>query len=366
MAVSAFPTQLNGICPYFTMFPLEFPLRILKRAKPGQSVLDPFCGRGTTNFAARLLNLHSLGVDSSPVATAITESKLIQVNSFDIVKEARAILNDTTPSSVPSSEFWTWAYHPEVLFELCQIRTALLADCSIPERVALRAIVLGALHGPRQKTIQSYFSNQSPRTYAPKPAYATRYWQQRDPPPRVDILEIIERKSMRYYDKLDKRSSLGEVRQSDSREVSSLLPEPTQERFSWVVTSPPYYGMSSYIPDQWLRNWFVGGKDHVEYKYSHQISHSSPDQFVENLRRVWSNVAQACSLDATLVVRFGGVGSRKANSLNLAKSSFKNGDWRLQTIKPAGNARSGRRQADTFLRNQNNPISEHDLWARLA
>ena len=359
-------TRLNGICPYFTMFPLDFPLRILNRAKPNHSVLDPFCGRGTTNFAARLLKLNSLGVDSSPVATAITEAKLIQANASDIVREARAILSDTTPNRIPSGEFWTWAYHPEVLFELCQIRTALLTDCSVPERVALRAIVLGALHGPQQKTVQSYFSNQSPRTYSPKPAYATRYWRLRNLPPRVDILEIIERKAMRYYDVLEKENSLGEVRQRDSREVKSLLPGPTQERFSWVVTSPPYYGMNTYIPDQWLRHWFVGGKDYVEYTSSHQISHSSPDHFVKNLRKVWSNVAKACASNATLVVRFGGVGSRKADPLELAKSSFKNSGWHLQTIKPAGDARSGRRQADTFLRSQANPILEHDLWARLA
>jgi len=40
------------------MFPLDFPLDILrKRALPGDRVLDPFCGRGTTNFAARLVGL---------------------------------------------------------------------------------------------------------------------------------------------------------------------------------------------------------------------------------------------------------------------------------------------------------------------
>jgi hypothetical protein len=40
---------LNAICPYFTMFPLEYPLRILKKhKKEAPVVLDPFCGRGTT------------------------------------------------------------------------------------------------------------------------------------------------------------------------------------------------------------------------------------------------------------------------------------------------------------------------------
>ena len=67
--------DLNGICPYFTMFPLRFPLKILTYySKVGDTVLDPFCGRGTTNYASRLIGLKSIGVDSSPVAVAISQS----------------------------------------------------------------------------------------------------------------------------------------------------------------------------------------------------------------------------------------------------------------------------------------------------
>jgi hypothetical protein len=39
-------------CPYYTMFPLDFPLAWLRRARPGEWVLDPFCGRGTTLYCA--------------------------------------------------------------------------------------------------------------------------------------------------------------------------------------------------------------------------------------------------------------------------------------------------------------------------
>lgn len=46
--------RLNAVCPYFTMFPLDFPYQHLLDAQPGEWVLDPFCGRGTTNYAARL------------------------------------------------------------------------------------------------------------------------------------------------------------------------------------------------------------------------------------------------------------------------------------------------------------------------
>lgn len=366
MLLSAKHASLNGICPYFTMFPLEFPLKILqKRAERHHSVLDPFCGRGTTNFAARLVGLSSLGVDSSPVATAITAAKLVHVSVQEILAEAKKILSNTESGEVPSGEFWEWAYHHEVLNEICQIRTALLKDCSTPPRIALRGIILGALHGPRQKTFQSYFSNQNPRTYAPKPAYATRFWKSRKLLPlRVDSLEIIERRAKRYYSTLPKGG--GEVRLGDSRKLSSLIPASGDTQFSWVITSPPYYGMCTYIPDQWLRNWFIGGTDCVDYSSERQVVHSSPHDFATDLRKVWNNAAAACTPDATLIVRFGGIGDRRAAPLELAKSSFRNSAWRLVTIRNAPSALNGRRQSDAFLRNKRKPVEEHDLWARLA
>ena len=40
---------LNAVCPYYTMFPIDYPLSILRQAgKRRLRVLDPFCGRGTT------------------------------------------------------------------------------------------------------------------------------------------------------------------------------------------------------------------------------------------------------------------------------------------------------------------------------
>src|SRR5262245_7275247 len=76
--------RLNGICPYYTMFPLAFPLTILRRASAGDWVLDPFCGRGTTLYAARLLGLPCVGVDSNPVAAAIASAKMCHVTPDDV------------------------------------------------------------------------------------------------------------------------------------------------------------------------------------------------------------------------------------------------------------------------------------------
>lgn len=356
-------TALNGICPYFTMFPLDFPLNILKRrARAGDIVLDPFCGRGTTNFAARLVGLRSLGVDSSPVAAAITASKLVTVTVDDILDEARRILMECKARYMPTSEFWQWAFHPTVLNALCQFRGALLETCNTNARIALRGIVLGALHGPKQKAFPSYFSNQCPRTYAPKPAYAIRFWQERGLVPEpVDVLAVIERRAKRYYEKSP--DITGVVRLADSREANALQPETWETLFDWVITSPPYYGMRTYIPDQWLRNWFVGGPDTVDYTNRDQVVHSSPVDFASDLRQVWRNAENVCAEDARMVIRFGGITDRRADPLDIVKSSLANSGWRITTIRTAGSAMEGKRQADTFLRSPSKPLQEYDIWA---
>ena len=53
----------NAICPYYTMFPLEYPLRIIRKHRDSKGVvLDPFCGRGTTIYAARKCGLEVLRI----------------------------------------------------------------------------------------------------------------------------------------------------------------------------------------------------------------------------------------------------------------------------------------------------------------
>lgn len=357
---------LNAICPYFTMFPLSFPLSVLtERAEPGDWVLDPFCGRGTTNFAARLLGLPTVGIDSSPVGVAIAEAKLVSVSPMAIVREARAILSASPdPSDVPDDEFWNWAFHHDALRSVCSLRESLLVDCRSSTRKALRAILLGALHGPLTKGLPSHFSNQCPRTYAPKPRYATGFWHSKDLLPQpVDVLGVIERRAERYFG-FDLPKVRGAIRFGDSRERSSFAR--LDRRFRWVITSPPYYGMRTYIPDQWLRGWFLGGASTVEYSQDGQLTHTSCDAFVTDLAAVWQRVREVCKPDATLVIRFGAINDRAVNSLELLYRSLDAVGWSIAETVNAGTARDGRRQADHFIRNRSTSIIEHDIWATVG
>lgn len=365
MAEPAGSTALNGICPYFTMFPLEFPLRILtRRAQAGEWVLDPFCGRGTTNYAARLLGLPSIGIDSSPVAAALAGAKLASTDPREILAAARELLEEVSVArDIPAGEFWEWAFHPEVLDVLCRLREGLLHECDSDARRALRAVLLGALHGPLNRTRRTYLSNQCTRTFAPKPGYAVRFWRSRGlRPPPVDVLEVVRERAERYYGP-EQNDAAGAVVLGDSRDPEVFTHLPPEARASWVVTSPPYYGMRSYVPDQWLRGWFLGGPPRVSYSMDGQLRHTSPEALAGQLGRVWSQVGTVCRPGARLVVRFGAIHDRKAAPLPLLLDSLRGSGWRVTTHKPAGSAAAGRRQALHFAAQQRRAIEERDVWA---
>jgi hypothetical protein len=355
---------LNAVCPYYTMYPLDFPLRVLKEhGKRGDWVIDPFCGRGTTNFAARLLEMPSVGVDSSPVAAALAQAKLATAAPTGVVASARAILKAAKePTALPTGAFWKLAYHERTLVQLCQLREALLAECSSDTRILLRAIVLGALHGPRPKGAPSYFSNQSPRTFAPKPKYAVKFWTARNMrPDDVDVLSIVKTRADRYLAEPPPNVE-GKVQLGDSREADTFADLP-KARF--VVTSPPYFGMRTYLPDQWLRLWFLGGPDYVEYRQpGGQLEHSGADHFAAEMGRVWKNVANHTTKSARLIIRYGGIHDRDAEPMDVLRKSLVDSGWGMKTAKAVPDADSGRRQVRQFQAEPKKAIAEYDVYCQ--
>jgi len=347
------------------MFPLRFPYRILQsRAKEGDCVFDPFCGRGTTNYAARLLGLETVGFDSSPVAAAIASSKLVTANSRSVSDALEAALEEIDrPRDVPEGEFWALAYHPRTLRNLCRVREALLRNCDSERRIALRAVILGALHGPNARSTASYLSNQCPRTFAPKPRYAVNFWKSRGlRPSQIDIRDLVAIRAARYFDG-EASPKTGLIRKVDSRRSASYMRLGARQ-FDWVITSPPYYGMRTYIPDQWLRNWFMGGPSSTDYSNRGQLEHGSPEVFSNELRKVWANTAVHSREGARLVIRFGGINDRQADPTGVVKESLKKSGWELVTIVAAGRSPSGRRQVEHFGRGERStPIEEFDVWA---
>ena len=358
-------TRLNAICPYYTMFPLEFPWRVLGDVKDDDWVLDPFCGRGTTLFAARLRRLASVGVDVNPVAVTLARAKLVKVGPDWVIRRCRELLHGGyEPKEVPSGEFWQQCFHEQTLLDVCRLREQLLTLPDTPVVVILRALLLGVLHGPVRKGAPSYLSNQMPRTYATKPAAAIRYWTAQDlKPPHVDVLDVVRRRAR--YSLIDTPpAASGRVHVGEAASVVTSL----SQRFRWVITSPPYYGMRTYLPDQWLRAWFLGGPPSVEYSVKGQLEQHSEEAFVEGLAKVWQAVGSRCVPGARLVLRFGALPSQAKNPTKLLIRSLvaARAGWEIDAVVPAGTPPRGTRQADQFGADAGEYVEEVDLYATLV
>jgi hypothetical protein len=357
----------NAICPYYTMFPLEFPMRLLgKHRKQLPIVYDPFCGRGTTIYAARKLGLRSYGLDTSPIAAAIAQAKLASADAESVIALASKFITKA-PQNVPDNAFFRRAFSKPTLLEICSLREGLLKAAASDESAILRAAALGCLHGPLLigEGTPSYFSNQMPRTFASKPDYSVRYWRERNlRPPKAKVVDVLTKKLKRITDLNEKSPSrIQNVKCLDARKAASFgrIKGP-----SVTVTSPPYYGMRTYVQDQWLRMWFLGGSEKIDYSNENQLCHTGHQRFIEDLASVWSNIGKRARGEAHLYVRFGSISSSQSDPREILKASLEEaGNWELVSVRNARTSHSGKRQAD-YMGRDSDPTTEYDFHAILG
>jgi hypothetical protein len=347
------------------MFPISFPLEQLKLYPATTQVLDPFCGRGTTIYAARLTGVSSVGVDVNPVAVAIARAKLAKASLASVIGLAQTLLSEPA-GEVPQGEFWQWCFHSDTLREIVTLRQKLLRIKDTPASELLRALILGILHGPQNVGEPSYLSNQMPRTYASKPDYAVKFWQARDlRPVRVNTLAVIRRRAERMLSKLPPKAG-GRVVLGDA--TTSV--EQMRSKFDLIVTSPPYYGMRTYVCDQWLRAWFIGGPARVPYGTATvgQIAlQPSRAAFTSALAMAWHAVARRSQMDAKLVIRFGAIPSAKTDPEKMLLASLRESaaGWVVRDVCPVQPSAKKNRQASQFRR-AGAAVSEVDVTAELV
>ena len=87
--------ELNGAHADSTGYPTQKPVALLNRiieasSNTGDTVLDPFCGSGTTIVAATTLGRHAIGIDRNQNALDITSNRLKQGSLLAPTKECPA------------------------------------------------------------------------------------------------------------------------------------------------------------------------------------------------------------------------------------------------------------------------------------
>jgi hypothetical protein len=317
--------------PWYAMFPFDFALHAIREhTQPGDAVLDPFMGRGTTLVAAASLGRDAAGIEINSIAWLYAQTKLGPASEKAVLKrldEIDELAKTTIPGAMP--EFFSWAFSSEILKFLVAARASLDWRGSQIDRT-LMAFILVDLHGKDENSL----SNQMRQTKSMAPDYAVRWWKAREMPPRSkNAVEILKQKiAWRYRHGLPGFQVKTVVINGDSsqrlEDTSSVGP------FKMLLTSPPYYGVINYNYDQWIRGWLLGGNEYpVTSNGNWQNRFNNKADYQKLLLEVFSAAAPLLTNDAKVLVRTDARDFTLATTLAVLKEVFPKKQIQ-QTLRP--------------------------------
>src|SRR4051794_25461119 len=281
--------SFHPMCSYLASFPAALTHAFIARySRPGDVVLDPFSGRGTTPLQACAEGRIGVGNDLNPLAHLLTAAKVEPAtpaeaatrvtalrlgwaaSAADWLELAREVLADSAGeprasgdlddarprvpaagSRAPGSRVETIprevavAFHERTLAQLLHVRTALSTD----ERVDrfLAAALTGILHGKSA----SYLSELMPNTFSMAPRYVRDFAARTSfTSPERDVFGGREKKRGRPpREPLPRTSGValrGDARDAGSRVRAALTSRGLPDRARLIVTSPPYLRVVKY------------------------------------------------------------------------------------------------------------------------
>jgi hypothetical protein len=355
---------LHSICPYFAMFPEDFVTKqLLAYTERGDTVFDPFCGRGTTVFESLLNGRHASGVDINPVAACIAGAKADSPTLRSVqlrLTELRAALSEAEEMATPEGDFFRACFHETTLQQLLFLRQELDWKNSRVDKF-IAAVILGALHGESHKT-PNCLSNRMPRTISTKPDYSVRWWLAKGlTPPERDTFEVVE--SLVKFRLSSERPKLrGGVKLRDARLAEKAFPS-LENQVKLIVTSPPYLDTTDYSEDQWLRLWFLGGAERPLIKKGRDDRHTNAELYWKFLEEAWAGCSKLVQKGTVIVIRIGGAKFSKDDLFEGVGSSLREGfaDRRVKALHKGETTEIKNRQTNAFRPGTTPERYEHDF-----
>ncbi len=346
--------SFHPMCSYLASFPAALVHAFIARySRPGDVVLDPFSGRGTTPLQACAEGRVGVGNDLNPFAHLLTAAKvgpatraqastrLAQLRlawntgSTDWLELAQRVAADPgdPDSLVPAAGSGAMpaggielvpvevalAFHPRTLGQLLFVRSALRLD-DVTDRF-LAAAVTGILHGKSA----SYLSELMPNTFSMAPRYVRDFAARTEfRSPDRDVFDGLARKLDRLFRQVPP-SIEGVALHGDARDVAerarvALRARGRTEKVRLVVTSPPYLRVVKYGYYNWLRTWFLGFDARAIDAALDDAHHREP--YLEFMREVLAGLRPILADDAVIVLVIGDVetdrGRRIRGGIDLA------------------------------------------------
>ena len=279
---------------YRACFKPQLPAFFIERlTQPGDTVYDPFMGRGTTPLQAALMGRRPVGSDINPLSAMLLAPRLAPPALEDIAARLAEIPPSASLPEEPLLDDLHVFFHDTVLARLAALRAWFIArersSALDPVDGWLRMVCLNRLtgHSPGFFSVYTMPPNQAVGADRQRRINAKR----RQSPPRRDVDALILRKSRSLLSTgrppPHPLAMLG-VAQADNAEFV------TDGSVDLVVTSPPFLDVVDYRTDNWLRCWFAD----IDLETVPIAAHKTPD--------AWRAFVHASLRDIMRVLRPGG------------------------------------------------------------
>lgn len=309
--------HVHRLHPYLGKFiPQLVEVFLRKYFLPGQTVLDPFCGSGTTLVQANELGVNAIGYDISAFNVMLCRAKVRRYDLaqarheiLDVLEKVRALtqahacqlaLWEATPAvslSATDNEYLQTWFAPQALSELLAYRQ--LIETEGYEYQDLLKIILS--RSARSARLTTHFDLDFPKRPQTEPYLC--YKHSRICYPTTEAFKFLKRYSLDTLERIKefaarRTNASVEVYHADSRQV--VFPA-----IDGVITSPPYVGLIDYHEQHAYAYHLLGLEDnrHCEIgPAANGSSQKAQKQYQEDVAEVFRRAASSMPSGGRMIV----------------------------------------------------------------
>lgn len=316
---------------------------LMRHFAPGQTILDPFCGSGTTLVECSTFGTNGVGIDISAFNVLLTRTKTAVYNPFvvehdlrDALTRLETFLIEPATAPISTSEYLRDWFDGRALAELL-FYGALLEEY---ESGDLMSVVLS--RSARSARLTTHFGLDFPRKPQTEPYQCAKHG--RVCSPTREAYKFLRRYSLdtirrvKAYERL-RRDVTAEVIHGDARTADY------ERSFDGLITSPPYPGRIDYHEQHRYAYELLNLDDRREEEIgaaAKGTSKAAVAQYVEDMISVFSNARRQLKPGATVVIVIDD--ARELYDTVLSEAGLKIEERRKRHV----NRRTGRRNGEFF------------------
>lgn len=269
--------------------------------KPGENLIDPFCGSGTTLIESTYSGVRSVGIDLNPLAVEISNAKILSLSSphkgltmawHKIISSYKEI-SQLNEDDQYLNYLRDWFDH-ENLVVIESLRTAIVSSAG------------------KYSDIFLALASDLLRDYSLQEPADLRVRRRKSPYPEVSFMDAYKQKVSSFLGNVKssqevtgKQARIGKAYNIDSRDRKRIRNTFHEDEFDVSITSPPYATALPYIDTQrlslvWMRKLDKSGFKKLESMMtgSREMRKEEKDKFTEsfesNLFGLSPNVFDFC------------------------------------------------------------------------